>query len=49
MKAIFKIAKFCMSFVKNLKGTNIGIANDFPKEIEEIQSKLYPICILQSG
>ena len=31
------------SFVKNLKGTNIGIANDFPKEIEEIQSKLYPV------
>ena len=31
------------SFVKNLKGTNMGIANDFPKEIEEIQSKLYPV------
>ena len=31
------------SFVKNLKGTSIGIANDFPKEIEEIQSKLYPV------
>ena len=35
--------EFVWSFVKNLKGTNIGIANDFPKEIEEIQSKLYPI------
>jgi len=31
------------SFVKNLKGTNNGIANDFPKEIEEIQLKLYPV------
>ena len=51
--------EFVWSFVKNLKGTNIGIANDFPKEIEEIQSKLYPrlkegeesqaICIFQSG
>ena len=30
-------------YVKNLKGTNIGIANDFPKEIEEIQLKLYPV------
>ena len=29
--------------MKNLKGTNIGIANDFPKGIEEIQSKLYPV------
>ena len=31
------------SFVKNLKGTAIGIANDFPKEINEIHQKLYPI------
>ena len=35
--------EFVWSFVKNLKGTNIGISNDFPKEIEEIQSKLYPV------
>ena len=35
--------EFLWSFVKNLKGTNIGIANDFPKGIEEIQSKLYPV------
>ena len=31
--------EFVWSFVKNLKGTNIGIANDFPKEIEEISIK----------
>ena len=31
------------SFVKNLKGSGIGIANDFPKEIDEIQQKLYPV------
>ena len=31
------------SFVKNLKGSAIGIANDFPKEIDEIHQKLYPI------
>ena len=30
------------SFVKNLKGTTIGIANDFPEEIDEIHQKLYP-------
>ena len=35
--------EFVWSFVKNLKGTNIGIANDFPKEIDGIQSKLYPV------
>ena len=35
--------EFVWSFVKDLKGTNIGIANDFPKEIEEVQSKLYPV------
>ena len=31
------------SFVKNLKGTAIRIANNFPKEIDEIPQKLYPI------
>ena len=31
------------SFVKNLKGSGIGIANDFPKEINEIHQKLYPV------
>ena len=35
--------EFVWSFVKNLKGTKIGIANDFPKEIDEIHQKLYPI------
>ena len=32
-----------LSFVKNLKGTTIGIANDFPKEIDKIHQKLYSI------
>ena len=31
------------SFVRNLKGSGIGISNDFPKEIDEIHEKLYPI------
>ena len=35
--------EFVWSFVKNLKGSAIGIANDFPKEIDEIHQKLYPV------
>ena len=31
------------SFVKNLKGSGIGIANDFLKEIDDIHQKLYPV------
>ena len=31
------------SFDKNLKGTGIGIANDFPKEIDKVQEKRYPV------
>ena len=31
------------SFYKNLKGTNIGFSDHFPKEIEEIHRKLYPV------
>ena len=28
------------SFVKNLKGTKIGIANDYPKEVDKIHETL---------
>ena len=31
------------SFVKNLKGSGIGIANTFLKEIDEIHQKLYTV------
>jgi len=35
---------FIKSFIKNLpKGTNIGISDDFPKEVDEIRRKLYPV------
>ena len=35
---------FIKSFIKNLpKGTNIGISDDFPKEVDEIGRKLYPV------
>ena len=29
--------------LKNLKGSNIAIANDYPKEIENIHKTLYPV------
>ena len=35
---------FIKSFIKNLpKGTNIGISDNFPKQVDEIQRKLYPV------
>ena len=41
--SFYKDKEFMWSFVKNLKGSGIGIANDYPKEINEIQEKLYPV------
>ena len=35
--------EFVWSFVKNLKGTNIGISDDFPKEIDDIHKDLYQV------
>ena len=35
--------EFVRSFYKNLKGTDIGISDDFPKEIEDIHKTLYPV------
>ena len=35
---------FIKSFIKNLpKGTNIGISDNFPKEVDEIRRTLYPV------
>ena len=35
---------FIKSFIKNLtKGRNPGISDDFPKEVEEMRKKLYPV------
>jgi len=35
---------FIKSFIKNLPiGTNVGISDDFPKEVDEIRRKLYPV------
>ena len=41
--SFYKDKEHMWSFVKNLKGSGIGIANDFPKEIDEIHQKLYPV------
>ena len=41
--SFYKDKKYMWSFVKNLKGSGIGIADDFPKEIDEIHQKLYPV------
>ena len=35
--------EFVWSKVKNLKGTKIGISHEYPKEIEAIHTKLYPV------
>jgi len=35
---------FIKSFIKNLtKGRNLGISDDFPKEVEKMRKKLYPV------
>ena len=39
----FQDKEFVWSFIKNLKGTNTAIANDYPKEIENIHKALYPV------
>ena len=41
--SFFQDKEYVWSFVKNLKNTNISIANDFPREIDEIQKTLYPV------
>ena len=41
--SFYQDKEFVWSFVKNLKGTAVGIAIDFPKEIDEIHQKLYPV------
>ena len=41
--SFYQDKEFVWSFIKNLKGTAIGIANNFPKEIDKIYQKLYPI------
>ena len=42
--SVYQDKNFIKSFIKNIpKGTNIGISDDFPKEVDEIRKNLYPI------
>ena len=35
--------EFVRSFYKNLKGTDIGVSDDFPREVEDIHKALYSV------
>ena len=39
----FQHKQFVKTFLRNLKGTKIGVLDDFPKEIDEIHKKLYTV------
>lgn len=41
--SFYQDKQFVWSSVKNLKDTGIGLSNDFPKEIDDIHAKLYPV------
>ena len=41
--SFFQDKEFVWSFVKNLKGSGIAIENDYPREIDDIHKKLYPV------
>ena len=41
--SFYQDKEFVLSKVKNLKGTKIGISHDYPKEMEAIHMKLYPV------
>ena len=41
--SFYQDKKYVWSFVRTLKDSGIGIANDFPREIDKIYEKLYPI------
>ena len=41
--SFFQDKEFVWSFIKNLKGSSTAIANDYPKEIENIHKTLYPV------
>jgi len=41
--SFYQDKEFVWSKVKNLKGTGIEILHDYPKEIDKIHEKLYPV------
>lgn len=41
--SFYQDKQFVWSSVKNLKDTGIGLSHDYPKEIDDIHAKLYPV------
>ena len=41
--SFYQNKEYAWSFVRNLKDSGIGIANDFPREIDKLHEKLYPV------
>lgn len=41
--SIYQDKEYMWSFLRNLKGTKIGVANDYPREIDKIHETLYPV------
>ena len=41
--SFYQDKQFVWSSVKNLKDSGIGLAHDYPKEIDDIHAKLYPV------
>ena len=41
--SFYQDKEYVWSFVRNLKDSGIGIANNFPREIDKIHEKLYPV------
>ena len=41
--SFYQDKKYVWSFVRTLKDSGIGIPNDFPREIDKILEKLYPV------
>ncbi len=41
--SFYRDKEYAMTKVENLKGTGIGISHDYPKEIDVIHEKLYPV------
>jgi len=41
--SFYQYKEYVWSFVRNFKDSGIGIANNFPREINKIHEKLYPV------
>jgi len=41
--SIYQDKEYMWSFLRNLKGTKIGVANDYSRKIDKIHETLYPV------